>query len=341
MVYPASTMMIGLGLGLLLGSSAYAGPATQPGSPARNGWSADPFRYDRPAKLVVEETTPTVAQSDWHSRPPPMKADEPDPVATGPAKPRAVEHMSILRLRFKDADGEVVPVLLCTPRDKKGPFPVVVAVHGLTSNKAQVCAQVAPGLTKRGFAVIAPDMPRHGERPGDPYSVLDHSNPIRSFQLARRAINDVRQTIDLAESRPELDTAGGVVLVGYSMGSWINSVVGPADDRVRAMVLMVGGAMDIPPAALLLPQVAAIDPRLAIAHFVGRPLLLLNAKQDHIVKPDMAERLFNACPEPKRQVWYDCGHLLTTDAYEDAAKWIADTVGVGTGTGAKGLKKAG
>jgi len=336
MSYPASTLM--LGLGLLLGSSAYGSPATQPSaaSPARNGWSADPFRYDRPAQLVVEESTPTFAQSDWHTRPPQMKADAPDPIATGPAKPRAVEHMNVLRLRFKDADGEIVPVLLCTPKDKKGPFPVVVAVHGLTSNKAQVCAQVAPGLTKRGFEVIAPDMPRHGERPGDPYSVLDHSNPIRSFQLARRAITDVRQTIDLAESRPELDTSGGVVLVGYSMGSWINSVVGPADDRVRAMVLMVGGAMDIPPAALLLPQVAAIDPRLAIAHFVGRPLLLLNAKQDHIVKPDMAERLFNACPEPKRQLWYDCDHLLTLDAYEDAAKWIAETVG-----GAKGMKKAG
>jgi dienelactone hydrolase len=336
MSYPASTMM--LGLGLLLGSTAYAaGPATQPArTPAANGWSADLFRYDRPAKLIVEESTPTVAQSDWHTRPPQMKADDVNLVATGPAKPRVVEHMNILRLRFKDADGEIVPVLLCTPAGKAGPFPVVVAVHGLTSNKAQVCAQVAPGLTKRGFAVIAPDMPRHGERPGDPYSVLDHSNPIRSFQVARRAINDVRQTIDLAEARPELDTTNGVALVGYSMGSWINSVVGPADDRVRAMVLMVGGAADIPAAALLLPQVAAVDPRLAIAHFVGRPLLLLNAKQDQIVKPDMAERLFNACPEPKRQVWYDCGHLLTLDAYDDAAKWVAETFGP-----AKGMKKAG
>ncbi len=337
MSYPASTIM--LGLGLLLGSSAYAGPATRPSgtaAPSGNGWSADVFRYDRPARLIVEESTPTVAQSDWHTHPPQMKADDADLIASaGPAKPRVIEHMNFLRLRFKDADGEVVPVLLCTPAGKKGPFPVV-AVHGLTSNKAQVCAQVAPGLTKRGFAVIAADMPLHGERPGDPYSVLDHSNPIRSFQLARRAINDVRQTIDLAESRPELDTRGGVVLVGYSMGSWINSVVGPADDRVRAMVLMVGGAMDIPPAALLLPQVAAIDPRLAIAHFVGRPLLLLNARQDQIVKPDMAERLFNACPEPKRQVWYNCGHLLTTDAYDDAARWVAETVGA-----AKGLKKAG
>ena len=61
--------------------------------------------------------------------------------------------------------------------------------------------------------------------------------------------------------------------------------------------------------------IAAVDPRLAIAHFIGRPLLLMNAKQDQIVKQDMAERLFNACPEPKRQVWYDCGHLLTENVH--------------------------
>ena len=53
----------------------------------------------------------------------------------------------------------------------------------------------------------------------------------------------------------------------------------------------------------------------------------------------MAERLFNACPEPKRQVWYDCGHLLTLDAYDDAAKWIAETFG--SAKGGKSLKKAG
>ena len=174
---------------------------------------------------------------------------------------------------------------------------------------------------------MAPDLPRHGERPGEPLSVLD-ANPLKTFPIARRAVNDVRQCIDLAESRPELDTRNGVTLLGYSLGSWIDSVVGPSDDRVKAMVLMVGGALDIPAAAMLLPQVAATDPRLAIAHFTGRPLLLLNGRQDHTVGRDMADRLFAACPEPKKQLWYDCGHLLTPEAYEDAAKWVAEVASV-------------
>jgi dienelactone hydrolase len=242
------------------------------------------------------------------------------------ARPQAVGPLDVLHLRYVDAAGDVVPALLCTPKGKKGPFPVVIAVHGLTSNKAQVCAQVGPALAERGFAVLAADMPRHGERPGDPRSVLDRSNPVKAFDVFKQAVVDVRQLIDLAEMRPELDTRTGVVLVGYSMGSWINSVVGPSDDRVRAMVMMVGGAHDLPPAAMLVPQVVASDPRMAIAHFAGRPLLMLGAKRDQVVPPEVCERLFAAAAEPKKLLWYDCGHLLVPEAYQEAAEWVAKTV---------------
>src|SRR5688500_4034173 len=197
-----------LGLGVLA-SAADLSPAapTQPagGEAVRNGWSGTLYEYARPQKLVVEETTPAPEQIDWRRRPPPLKVDAPEPAATGPAEPARMGDFNVVRLRFKDAAGDVVPVLLCTPRDGKAPFPLVVAVHGLTSNKAQVCAQVAPALTKRGFAVLAPDMPRHGERPREPRSVLDRNNPLEAFRLARRAANDVRQCIDLAKARADLD----------------------------------------------------------------------------------------------------------------------------------------
>jgi fermentation-respiration switch protein FrsA (DUF1100 family) len=94
---------------------------------------------------------------------------------------------------------------------------------------------------------------------------------------------------------------------------------------------MVGGAQDVPPAALLVPQIAATDPRLAIAHFAGRPLLMLAGKRDYVVTPDMVKRLYAAAREPKEIEWYDCGHLLTEDAYEKAADWVAGL----TGTNAK------
>lgn len=300
-----------------------AAPATQP---AANLWNAKLFGYEKPARRVIEEATPTLDQLNFYHRPHQMPANAPDPVApTGPVQPVTIRGVSIIHLRFKDAEGEIVPALLCTPADKPGPFPVVVAVHGLRSNKAQVCAQVAPSLTALGFAVLAPDLPLHGERPGDPSGILDRSHLPQMFQRQHQAIMDVRETIDVAELLPRLDTSKGITLVGYSMGSWVDSVVGAADDRVKSMVLMVGGATDIPAAALLMPQIAAVDPRLAITHFAGRPLLMLNGRHDPIVTPEMSKRLFAAAPDPKKQIWYDSGHLLPMEAYADAADWVAQT----------------
>jgi dienelactone hydrolase len=296
---------------------------------ADNGWDRSLFEYDRPERHVVDVTTPTAGQIAWTGRPATLKRDvEGLRHTTGDVKPRTVGPVDMLHLKFASADGKsVVPALLCTPRGKPGPFPVVVAVHGLTSNKAQVAGQLAPALAKRGFAVLALDLPRHGERPGDPRALLDVARPFQTYQLFRQIVREVRTCIDIAEERPELDTKDGVVLMGYSLGSWVNSVVGPADDRVKAMVLMVGGAHDIPVAALPLPQLRAFDPRSAIPHFAPRPLLMLNAKRDDVVTPAMAKRLFEACDaECSEQRWYDCGHLLSDNAYEDAAKWVESVI---------------
>jgi dienelactone hydrolase len=294
--------------------------------PKPSAWDAKFFDYDAPKDLIVEQTTPTPDQVDFKSRPPQTAGDRPVIGTKWPAKPRTVGPLDIVHIRFTDSEGDVVPALLCTPAGKKGPFPVVIAVHGLRSNKAQVCGQVAPALAKRGFAVLAPDMPLHGERRGQPPSPRDRPDPMKVFKSHRHSIIDVRQCIDVAQTLPQIDHSKGVILVGYSMGSWIDSIVGPADPRVKAMVLMVGGATEIAQAMLLIPQVAAVDPRLALAQF-SRPLLLQNGKDDNVVTPEMGERLFASASDPKEQVWYDSGHLLPQKAYDDAAEWIEQTWG--------------
>ena len=284
------------------------------------------FSYDKPEQIAVEETTPTPDQVNFRGRPRQLADDAADIVATEkPAKPKKIDEIDIRRLRFKDADGDVVTALLCTPAGKAGPFPLAVAVHGLNSNKAQVCGQVAPALAKKGFAVLAPDMPVHGERPGSPWEIRQNKDWFRAIELHRRAIIDIRQCIDLAEQRGDLDLSKGVVLAGYSMGSWLHSIAGPIDGRVKAMVLMVGGATDAAPMLRMLPQLAAADPLVSLPQFAGRPLLMLNGRNDPIVTPEMAKRLYEAAAEPKTQKWYDSGHLLPERAYKEAADWIAET----------------
>ena len=314
-----------------LATLLFAGDATLAQSPTTNPttplstWDRAFFDYKK-TSLVVEETTPTPAQVDWRHRPPQLTKTFATPrAAKSPAKPWTDGRLNILRLRFRDLEGADVPVLLVTPANEKGPFPVAVALHGLRSSKMQVVAQVAPALVKQGFAVLAPDMPLHGERPGDPSGMFDRRDLRGFIARCKQSVLDVRQCIDLAESRPELDTKNGVVLVGYSMGALIHSVVGPTDDRVKAMCLMVGGTVELPEIFAMVPQLAALQPQLAIPHFAGRPLLMMNARQDHIITPEMANRLYTAAPEPKQHVWYDTGHLLPEPAYEEAAQWVART----------------
>ncbi len=216
-------------------------------------------------------------------------------------------------------------MLLCKPHGKTGPFPVVIALHGIGSNKAQVCGQIGPAFASQGFAVLAFDMPLHGERPGEPRQLANFADMPRALRLCRQAVIDLRQAIDVAEARADLDTKHGVLLAGYSLGALIDSVAGPADPRVQAMLLMVGGAPELPPALALIPELASLNPVLAIPHFVGRPLLMLNGDADQTITRAMSERLFAAADEPKEQRWYECGHYLPKEAYEDGAKWAAET----------------
>lgn len=309
-------------LGLLTPAIA-ASPTTQR-VPAVNGWSASSFDYARSNDLVIERTRPNRAQVNFRTRPP-QQAEEPAALDTTPgAKFVTVGPVEITRLRYKGFEDEMVTALLCMPAGKTGPFPLVIAVHGLGSNKAQVVGQVAPALAKQGFAVLAPDMPMHGERPGRPHGLWETKDFVGAIRRHRQAVINVRQTIDVAEQLPEVDVSRGVILTGYSMGAWIDSIAGPSDPRVRAMVLMVGGATELAHTRLI-PALAAADPQLAIANFAPRPVLLLNAKRDGTVTPEMGRRLFAAAREPKEQRWYDSGHRLPAKAYDDAAQWIDRT----------------
>lgn len=318
--------VVGLVLvGLMNARIEAAEPASAPIA-ALGAWDAHWFDYRRPEKLVVEETTPTRDQTAFLGRPAQMPADIKAPVAASqPAKPVRIGPMNVIHLRFRDVEGADVPVLLCTPADKKGPFPLIISVHGMASNKAVACLGVARSAADSGFAILAPDMPLHGERPGDSLKFTDPTNPLAAAKHYRQAVVDVRQCIDLAEQRADLDVRKGVILVGYSMGSFIDTGVGSVDPRAKAMVLMVGGDMPALGGAVADARRPPSFMQDAIAHFAGRPLLMLNGKTDTLVKPDQAERLFAAAKEPKQQTWYDSGHFLPAKAFEDAGKWIDET----------------
>src|SRR5688572_28941516 len=96
-------------------SNSVAGSVRKP--VVRNGWDAKWFDYDRPGTLAVAETTPTPRQLHLARRPPQVTIRPTDPLhaSVDPAPPRTLCAMNVVHLRFRDAEGDVVPALLWTP----------------------------------------------------------------------------------------------------------------------------------------------------------------------------------------------------------------------------------
>jgi len=283
-------------------------------------WSPEIFDYDRPARLEVK--------------------DAPDPDKH--SVPGATEHL----LTFKDTRGQDVPVLITLPKGR-APYPVMLLVHGYTSSKEQATSLVASRFVERGFAVLALDLPMHGARPGPPEALFDEHDPGKTYELLVQGVVDIRQLIDLAESRKDLDTSKGVYLVGYSMGGWLAALAGGAERRVAAMILMVpiseatplnpkapskgkdSPKAKAPPKAQegpppLLDQYPNLRPTGAIAHFAPHPVLIQAGELDGYLRKSAVDALLAAARQPKELRWYPCGHILSDRALADAAAWLAD-----------------
>jgi len=287
-------------------------------------WSPNAFDYNRPPRLKVQE----VEKSG------------------GIKVARATQQ----HLVFRNVAGQEVPALLTLPRGR-APFPVVVLVHGYASSGEHITHYLAPELVGRGFATLAIDLPMHGERPGPPKSLFAEGDPKKTHRQLAQAVIDLRQAIDLAESRKELDTSGGVFLVGYSMGSWLATLTSAADRRVSALVLMSPVSEAVPadargrrqersPQKPLLERFPDLRPTEAIARFAPRPVLIQAGNLDLYLPKEPVDALFAAAREPKELRWYDSSHILPPLAVEEATNWLLQQRGRQAGKSSRGSGQA-
>ncbi|MBP0460606.1 dienelactone hydrolase family protein [Streptomyces montanisoli] len=151
-----------------------------------------------------------------------------------------------------------IPGALWTPEGATGPRPLVLMGHGGGQHKK------APGILFRahrfvaecGFAVVAVDVPAHGDRPKDEeYGRIAAENGARveageelaplvaDFQalVARRTVPEWRAVLD-AVQRLEHVGDGPVGYWGVSLGCGLGVPFVAAEPRVRAAVLGLGGA---------------------------------------------------------------------------------------------------
>lgn len=220
-----------------------------------------------------------------------------------------------------DVGGEIsVPGVLLVPAWRR-PAPAAVLLHGYSSQKEHLADTVGDALLEREIASLAIDLPLHGER-GDSMQQQSLRNPLALLGQWRLAIRETTLALRVLEQTREVD-ASALAIVGYSMGSFLGVTVAASEPAVRAVVLAAGG--DLPahtPLSRLIRSVA--DPLRAVRRLAGRPLLMVHGRQDHVVRPEQAERLFAAAGEPKTLRWYDAGHRLPPDVIRDAAGWLRE-----------------
>ena len=216
------------------------------------------------------------------------------------------------------AGGEVIPGILLLPREPV-PAPGALLLHGFSSRKEHVAEGVGESLQRHGIATLSIDLPLHGTRT-DPLQAQASRNPLAVVGLWRQAIKECRLSLGYLRERPDIDPHC-IAVAGYSLGSFLAVMAAADDPGVRALVLAAGG--DLPSGTPLSKVARTIaDPIRAVKKLRGRPLLMVHGTRDRTMKPDQAQRLFDAANEPKELKWWDSGHILPPAAIDYAAEWL-------------------
>lgn len=224
-----------------------------------------------------------------------------------------------LSLEFRADGSPDVPATLLLPA-AAGPAPAALLIHGYSSRKEHMSESVGRALLERGIASLAVDLPLHGTR-ADPVQAQPLRNPLDAVRQWRLAVQETRLAIRYLQARAEVDR-GRVAVVGYSLGSYLATLLAADEPAVRAVVVAAGG--DLPtgtPFTTLARTV--VDPLRAVQKLKGRPLLVVHGRRDRTVLPEQAERLYQAAGEPKEIQWWDAGHYLPAPAIARAADWLA------------------
>jgi dienelactone hydrolase len=151
-----------------------------------------------------------------------------------------VRGYTITKFTFDGYQGEKIPTLMSLPMKRTGKkVAAVIFLHGIGQNKNFLKEITAP-FNQTGFAVVSFDQYTQGERKlRGRQSFLARYGALA--QRAAKTVNETRRLIDYLSSYPEIDPQR-VYLVGASYGAVIGAVVMAKDKRLRAGVLVYGGA---------------------------------------------------------------------------------------------------
>ena len=235
----------------------------------------------------------------------------------------------IERIVFDSFHNGAVPGFLVLPITGNAPYPVVLLMHGITSNKSSWLKDgfshgslVTKGLLDEGYAVMALDAQYHGERSvyndyidvGD--MVFRHKWRFRYANMMTQSIVDYRRAIDYLASREDIDI-NRVGINGYSMGGHMTFILAANEPRVKAVVGCVvpatpGWAMEA----------------LTFAPYMDKTaLLMMMARKDIYYTVEDAQKLYDrVAGKNKTLKLFNSGHSLPPEYAGEVVDWLSQNL---------------
>jgi dienelactone hydrolase len=249
--------------------------------------------------------------------------------AEGPACPYAVAHQAPLdvqestvaeeaefkhlRVELNGIKGDRVPGWLYVPAKKgEGRRPAVLLQYGSGGHKGvNYIVALGKQFVARGFVVLTIDAPGRGDRKREGGAdVRDWLTSDKGRDHFLQHCGDYSRAVDYLLSRADVD-AERLCYVGISWGAITGITYAAHDPRVKAFCSIVGGG-----GFLGLTEVArgrftdSIDPLSHVGRIAPRPLLLLNAKKDQIIRRPFSWALHQAAGKGAKKVWLDTDHMF-------------------------------
>lgn len=220
-------------------------------------------------------------------------------------------------------DGNRITGFIYQSTETKKNAPLAVLMHGLMGSSLYWLAHdnlmfgddVTAELIERGYRIVALDARAHGAR------IVDRK-PIEYVMAARKGDNEAYKAMILntvKDYRLLLDKTlktfpdtSQIVVVGYSMGAQMGTLLAAQDTRVTHLVTMV------PPAVRNVPEVSPIK----FAPDVSIPWLLITADRDEYSSKRQNAELIEAAGRAPENHAFDSKHMLPGAYVETVEAWL-------------------
>ncbi|MCK0068994.1 alpha/beta hydrolase family protein [Kordiimonas laminariae] len=228
----------------------------------------------------------------------------------------------VQQLGYDAPDGNRITGFIYQSKDTKRDAPLAVLMHGLMGSSLYWLAEdnmmfgddVTEMLIDRGYRVLALDARRHGaRRSGDKPMALVKAARRGNSQAYQNMINNTVKDYQYLLDKMLKNFKGTekVVVMGYSMGAQMGTLLASQDKRVTHLVTMV------PPAVRNVPEVSPIN----FAADVKAPWLLITAENDEYSTDKQNAELIAAGSTITNKS-FDSGHVLPQAYVKTIETWL-------------------